>query len=201
MAKVETLESIKARVDKIVEEVNIEHAACIRKYEESIKRKEEALEEAQEAYNAANTKAYHAAQDKIRESTDTANMFKDRADTIERSPYITQEEFNDIWNQINELQDKKVSEDMERLAGVFQVIKEIYDREDQEIGEINDFIKYLRLKVLKNMPGLTTGSGNFIEQPHKIEHYRNTRLYSYLGYIKDESIFKEILNTQAGGNE
>lgn len=198
MAKIENLESIKAKVSKIVEAKNAERAACIEKYEIALKRKEEALEEAQKAYEEANTSAYHAAQDKIRESSDAANMFKDRADIVERSPYITQAEFNELLKKIEDNQDKKIEADREQLAGAFRLIRDIYKREDQEIGEINDFIKYLQLEVLKKMPGLTANNGLFIEQPSKIPHYLNTRLLGFLHSINDESIFNEILRANPG---
>lgn len=200
MAKAETLETIKARWIKQYETKEKEKNEYLEKAEEAKARMDQAIEAADKAYKNADMKAYYKAQEERRFNEDAAKMYADKAAEIEREPYITRKEFNEIFADVKAYFDMFVANDQERLADVAMKMVEIRDRESEELKKCNDFIRFAQLNLLKATNGLWTEDGSLIS--FKVKELTNYSGLNFVNFVCNhyfvEDLIKEKMATKKG---
>lgn len=149
-----TLESLKEKYLAIYDQKNAEMKNYQEKAETAKKRKIEAMEKAEQAYKNANTEEFHKWQDQIRLNDDAMKMYTDKASAIEKEPYITRAQFDEICKGVEKDFDLFVEQDRENLASIAKSMIAIRDRELERMIEANEFLKFAQLTLLKATNGL-----------------------------------------------
>lgn len=152
--KIDTLESLKEKYLSIYDQKNAEVNDYLEKAEAAKKRKIEAMEKAEQAYKDANTEEFHKWQDQIRLNDDAMKMYTDKASAIEKEPYITRAQFDEICKGVEKDFDLFVEQDRENLANIAKSMITIRDRELERMIEANEFLKFAQLTLLKATNGL-----------------------------------------------
>ncbi len=154
MAKEITLESIKAKYQKIYDEKNEQRRDYLEKVETAKKKLAEASDAAEEAYRNANMTDYYKWQNEVRYNNDAISMYQRKADEIEKEPFITRKEFDELYRDVKTFFDGYVEHDRETLSKIVDGMIEIRDRECDKLIECNEFIKFAQLSLLKATNGL-----------------------------------------------
>lgn len=154
MAKEITLENIKAKYQKIFDEKNGQRRDCLEKVETIKKRLVELREAAEKAYCEADEAEYHKLQNEIRYNSDTIAMYQNKADSIEREPFITRKEFDELCRDVKTFFDGYVEQDRDTLAKIVDGMIDIKNRECDKLIECNEFLKFAQLSLLKATNGL-----------------------------------------------
>lgn len=198
MAKAETLETIKARWIKQYEAKEKEKNEYLEKAEEAKARLDQAIEAADKAYKNADMKAYYKAQEERRFNEDAAKMYADKAAEIEREPYITRKEFNEIFADVKAYFDMFVADDQERLADVAMKMVEIKERESQELSAANEFIKFAQLKLLKATNGLWSEDGSL--ETFKVKELKNYDGLNFVNFVCRHYFVEDLVKARIAAN-
>lgn len=150
----QTFESIRDKYQTLFDQKNTEKRSYLELVEIAKKRRTEAMEEAEKAYKNANIEEYHKLQDQIRFDDDEIKMYSDKANAIDKEPYITRAEFDEICRVIEKDFDKYVESDREKLTNIVKSMITIRDREYKRLIESNKFLKFAQLTLLKATNGL-----------------------------------------------
>ncbi len=156
---IESLEDIKTRWLNIYEEKEAERKEYLEKAQAAAERMNEAIEAADQAYKKADMKAYNKAQEDRRFNADAVQMYKDKAADIEKKPYITRKEFDQIYNDVKTYFDNVVESDRGALADIASQMVKIRDKESATFIAANDFLEFAQLNLLKAKKGLYTADG------------------------------------------
>lgn len=154
MAKEITLESIKAKYQKIYDEKNEQRRDYLEKVETAKKKLAEASDAAEEAYRNANMADYYKWQNEVRYNNDAISMYQRKADEIEKDPFITRKEFDELFRDVKTFFDGYVEQDRETLSKIVDGMIDIKNRECDKLIECNEFIKFAQLSLLKATNGL-----------------------------------------------
>lgn len=198
MAKAETLETIKSKWIKQYEAKEKEKNDYLEKAEEAKARMDQAIEAADKAYKNADMKAYYKAQEERRFNEDAAKMYADKAAEIEREPYITRKEFNEIFADVKDYFDMFVADDQERLADVAMEMVEIKERESQELSAANEFIKFAQLKLLKATNGLWSEDGSL--ETFKVKELNNYEGLNFVNFVCRHYFVEDLVKAKIAAN-
>lgn len=187
-----TLEEIKSKWLKNYEEKEKEKADFLEKYEIAKERIKQALSAADRAYKNADMKAYYKAQEDKRFNEDAAKMYLDKVQEIEREPYITRKEFNEIFGDVKAYFDNFVADDREKLAEVAMQMLEIRERESKELLEANAFIKFAQLNLLKAKNGLYSEDGSL--ETFKVKELTNYEGLNFVRFVCNHSFISELIS-------
>ena len=192
--KVEDLETIKTKWLERYEAKEKEKNEYLEKAEAAKARMNQAIEEADKAYKNADMKAYYKAQEEKRFNSDAAQMYADKAAEIEKEPYITRKEFNEIFADTKAYFNDFVSDDQKSLADIAMQMLEIKERESQELDKANDFIKFAQLKLLKATNGLWTEDGAL--ETFKVKEITNYEGLNFVRFVCDHYFIKELIKAK-----
>lgn len=156
---IKSLEDIKTRWLNIYEEKEAERKDYLEKAQAAAERMNEAIEAADQAYKKADMKAYNKAQEDRRFNADAMQMYKDKAADIEKKPYITRKEFDQICIDVRAYFDNVVESDRGALADIASQMVKIRDKESATFIAANDFLEFAQLNLLKARNGLYTADG------------------------------------------
>lgn len=197
--KVENLETIKAKWLERYEAKEREKNEYLEKAEAAKARMNQAIEEADKAYKNADMKAYYKAQEEKRFNADAAQMYADKAAEIEREPYITRKEFNEIFADVKAYFDDFVADDQQSLAEIAMEMVEIRDRESQELIEANEFIKFAQLNLLKAKNGLYTEDGSL--ETFKVKELTNYEGLNFVNFVCRHYFVEDLVKAKIAAIE
>ena len=182
-AAIESLEEIKAEVEKAVYAREAEMENNLQKAAEAKERRNKALDEAQAAYKNADIKAYHKAKDEARLSEDAANMYEGIAKEIESMPYITKTQYEDYTGRITSHLDLFVNEENITLEELISELKDMQQRISQEVAEGNTLLGFVQKRAYKDPCGIVTKNGEFMPQAYKEKRYKNIEILEALNFM------------------
>ena len=195
MGKIETLAAIKSKWKKVYDDKENEKRDYLEKAQAAKERMNKAMEEADKAYKNADMKAYGKAREEQRLCADAVQMYKDKAADIEKEPYITRKEFNEIFNQVKGYFDLIVEDDRENLANIVMEMVDIRDRESAELMEANEFIEFAQLKLLKATNGLYNEKGWL--DSLSVKQLSNYEGLNFVRFVCSHDFVNETIKTKA----
>lgn len=150
---VKTLEQIEAEVGRLIEADKSLHDEYLKKYEDAKSNAEMAMIQAKKAFSDADTKAYHKAQNDARFESDSADMFKRKADEVEKTPAISKDEYGKYISAISGCLDAMTATETDRLKKVLDELTDIYSTYESVYLRGNAIAKDIQEQLLKVVTG------------------------------------------------
>ncbi len=184
-ANIKRLEAIeKQTADKLTEAAKQEQELrdAIRNAEERLA---EVNEQARQAYSAADTKAYHKAQDEMRALTDSISMYKDKLERIKHEPLMTQAEFEKatatVMADLAELTDtaeQHICDAIDALNADIDIVRDAVERG-------NNVMKTMQLQILRDERAIKYESGFIVK-------FNNYSPIQFCNWLKENGLYKRI---------
>lgn len=186
------MEKIKEKVRKIEEEHEKEHEKYSTMYTEAREREKEAQAAAEKAFKKGDVENYHKALEEARVNADAMKMYGGKVQEIAFKPWIDQEEFKGLFEEICDYLAGIVEEDKAILAELCEKMLEIKAREDKEITEGNKLIEHIQRELLKDPCGTTTATGNFVEMPFRVKRFKNLGVLEFINFVSAHPLIKDL---------
>lgn len=192
---VQKREEIKKNIEKIVAAKESELAGYKAKLDAAIKAAETAHEESAKCYAAIDVKGYHKYQDEFRNNADAADMFRNKIAELEKTPYITESEFQDAANSIY----AELTDEVEAAgAEIAELVKKIVEIGDKVSGSINQWEKYvldMQLNVRKDKCNLILANGKETDVPdtRRKKTFKEKDILSYVDTVRDHYYINKYL--------
>ena len=140
----------------------------------------QAADEASEAFNNEDVKAYHAAQDKQRSAQDAIQMLEAKLAKVKEAPRLTAEEYSNLEAQIRAefaAVTDKISEEIEKhIAAIAALKPELI--EAFQTGE--KALHLLQFDVQNDAPYITNGNGQKVPVTVGEKHLQAYSLYDHV---------------------
>ena len=149
---------------------------------------EKAVEEAAEAFNRIDTKAYHSAQDKKRTAEDSIEMLKKHLEKVASVPCLSDEKYKELEAQIRAEYDAAYAalrdEAAQHIAAIGAMkpgLEELW-----RVGE--KALHMLQFDVMNDAPYITTGDGRKVPVNVGEKHLPEIALYNDVMAMVDEAL-------------
>ncbi len=199
-----TLEQIQDQVAKLLDEEKQTYEEMVKKYETAKSNEAKAREQASSAYESGDIKAYHKAQDETRFQSDSAELYKNRINEIEKKALITDEEYSQYIEGIEACMNGVAKSETERFKKLLLEMCDIYRTLSAECEEGNRIIYDVQTKLLK-IPEDMLGNSDAYKVIDGVPHrcmLKKAMLYNPVLYgVIDELLqFKPIIDYLGADN-
>lgn len=188
------MEEIKEKVRKIEEAHEKEREKYSIMYTEAREREKEAQAAAEKAYKKAEIENYHKALEEARACADAMKLYGNKVQEVDFSPWIDEEAFKGLYEEICDHLAGIVEEDKAILAELCAKMLEIKEREDKAITEGNKLIEHIQRDLLKDPCGTTTAAGNFVEMPFKVKRFKDLGVLEYINFVSAHPFIKDLVS-------
>ena len=188
-------EERKKSIDTIVAAKELEIAG----YKAKLATAQAALEAAQaesiKCYADADTKGYHKAQDEVRNNTDAVDMFRNKIEQIEKTPYISEKEFQDAANTIYAELNDEVEAAGAEIAELVKRIVEIGGRTSESIKKWESYVLDVQRNIRKDRCNIITTDGRETEVPDNARRktFKNRDFVPYIDTVRNNPYINKYL--------
>jgi len=194
---VKTLEQIEAEVGRLIEADKSLHDDYLKKHEDATANAEMAMIQAKKAFSDADTKAYHKAQETARFESDSADMFKRKADEVEKTPAISKDEYERYIAAISGCLDAMTATETDRFKKVIEELCDIYNVYERVYLRGNAIAKDIQEQLLKvatgNSDAYTKVNGVQVRQMAKRVRIDTPTVHSTVGDLLKHPFICELL--------
>lgn len=184
-----SITEIRKRAEKIMTDASAQKLNIEKKIEsanEMIKQSSEAMTT---AYNDADVKAYHIAQDEIRSAKDALEMYDNQLKALDKQSLISEEEYermsSDIIKELTEI----TEESKEKIFSLIEQIFTIRDDLNNAVKTGNDLLFILQAQVYRDRDYLDAPE---IMQFHKIKKFQGeASLKSFVNGIEHNGYYRK----------
>ena len=183
-----TIMKIKQDAEAILAEANAKRDDFTEKIKAAETMEAEATEAMSKAYNAADTKAYHKAQDDIRSAKDAQRMFKDHLKAIDAEPLITKEEYDARIASVMNALDEEKENALKKIIDLIDQLQPIASEFSEAVELGNETMLLLQAKVYKDPKYLLAGEGM---KRFLVAEYKDLSLVSFVHNLINNVYIKQ----------
>lgn len=188
-------EEVKMNIEKIVATKESEIAGYKVKLDAALAAAEAAHSESTKCYSADDVKGYHKSQDEYRTNTDAADMYRKKIDELEKTPYISEKEFQDAANIIYEELNDEVEAAGAEIAKLVKKMVDISEKTAKSINQWENYVLNMQRNIRKDNCNLITAKGveTSITDHARIKRFKNKDIVTFVQSVRDHDYINKYL--------
>ena len=184
-----TLKEYEDKINGLKAERDSERAELEQAVEAAEKAQREALAQATAAYTAASVTTYHEAQEAARTAGDAAKMYRDKLETINRTPMVTENEYAVMKREGFDLASEAIEVERDNIKSLIDQMGECTERAKKKIEKVNELLQTLQHDLALDDACMVLANGKHIHMEHLELRWRDYSLFEYVRAQKEHPVY------------
>lgn len=190
------LTAVKKKISAIESDYNNLIADYSGKLANAKAREAEAIKAADIAYKNTDIEEYHRAQEEARLSGDAIKMYEEKLAELDKAPFISKDQFNEIHADIINYLGDMVAADKEKLRAIVKDMIAIKDNELTVLGEGNKLLEHVQRDLLKDPCGVFASNGAFVPMPNKVKRFKDYSVSEFLRFVTSHPLAEDLAESE-----